>query len=831
VSQSQPLTIQQVIARAKKAVKKGDVATAIQLYNAVLQHDPYHAFAKKSLRKLQKGLPSGQAQSAGIVEPPQKKLDVLADLYHSAQMASAEQVCRELLDTYPQSLVVTNILAAALQGQGKLQEAVANYDKLIGLKPDFVEAYSNRGSALKELGHLKEAVDSCSRAIKLNPEYPEAYSNRGNALQGLGKVKQAIGDYDKAIQLKPDFTDAYSNRGVALQELGLGEAAIESYDKVIQLNPRYAVAYANRGVALQGLGRQADAVENYDKAIQLKPDYADAYSNRGNALKHLGQMDAAIASHQKAISINPENSSFWASFADVMQVVQLTSYSDDLGRYLLQVLEQSIVRPKDISLAVISALRCHPIMLQILEQSKSNSIDGIVDQLTEQLSTISLLLRIMELTPIADLDVERLFVKMRRAMLRKAVSGGDETQGLPFYAALAMHCFTNEYIFLECKEEMRDIELLQKLTKNAVEKNEMIPQAWIAILGAYRPLNSFSWMEYLREYEWSSDLKKVIVRQVNDVERERVLRSEIPCLTSIDDKVSLLVQDQYEENPYPRWVNAGLSSEPKSLRQVLRTIKLDLDFGAHQFPDEPDILIAGCGTGQQALSTASLYSNCHVLAVDLSLSSLSYAMRKTEELGVTNIEYMQGDILKLNQLDREFDIIESAGVLHHMDDPVAGWRVLVGMLRAGGVMKIALYSELARQCIVEARRQIAEKKYTASSDDIRRYREELSGMDIDPDSEIHKVITSSDFYSLSECRDLLFHVQEHRFTLIQIEEALKVLGLKFIGFELKHNVVRSKFSELYREKDDLVSLPLWHQFELKNPDTFNGMYQFWVQKA
>ena len=103
-------------------------------------------------------------------------------------------------------------------------------------------------------------------------------------------------------------------------------------------------------------------------------------------------------------------------------------------------------------------------------------------------------------------------------------------------------------------------------------------------------------------------------------------------------------------------------------------------------------------------------------------------------------------------------------------------------------------------------------------------------MDLNSDSEITKVISSPDFYSLSACRDLLFHVQEHRFTLPQIEMALNDFGLKFLGFESKQSRIMS-FSEFYPEKDALTSLSLWHQFELKNPDTFSRMYQFWVQKA
>jgi hypothetical protein len=67
--------------------------------------------------------------------------------------------------------------------------------------------------------------------------------------------------------------------------------------------------------------------------------------------------------------------------------------------------------------------------------------------------------------------------------------------------------------------------------------------------------------------------------------------------------------------------------------------------------------------------------------------------------------------------------------------------------------------------------------------------------------------------------------------LLQIEEALNDLGLKFLGFELQKSWVRNEFRKLCPEEDALVSLPLWHQFELKNSGTFSGMYQFWAQKT
>ena len=93
-----------------------------------------------------------------------------------------------------------------------------------------------------------------------------------------------------------------------------------------------------------------------------------------------------------------------------------------------------------------------------------------------------------------------------------------------------------------------------------------------------------------------------------------------------------------------------------------------------------------------------------------------------------------------------------------------------------------------------------------------------------------ELCNSKDFFGLSNCRDLLFHVQEHRFTLLQIEKALKALKLKFLAFEMKDQTALKKFMKSHPSRSAPTSLSLWHKFELKNPDTFLGMYQFWCKK-
>jgi len=180
MSPGQQLTIKQALSRAKEAAKQGNTAVARQFYSAVLQHQPRHSVATQGLRELQKELSHHQSVQAQAANPSPDQINTLINLYHSRRMPQAKQACRKLLQIYPQSLIVLNVLGAVLAGQGQLQQSVQVFDKIIQLEPDDAVAYSNRGNVLTELGQLKAAVASYNRAIELRPDDAEAYSNRGN---------------------------------------------------------------------------------------------------------------------------------------------------------------------------------------------------------------------------------------------------------------------------------------------------------------------------------------------------------------------------------------------------------------------------------------------------------------------------------------------------------------------------------------------------------------------------------------------------------------------------------------------------------------------------
>ncbi|MDC3113101.1 class I SAM-dependent methyltransferase, partial [Pelagibacteraceae bacterium] len=325
---------------------------------------------------------------------------------------------------------------------------------------------------------------------------------------------------------------------------------------------------------------------------------------------------------------------------------------------------------------------------------------------------------------------------------------------------------------------------------------------------------------------FSDKLKEIFELHLNQNEIENQISKSIKSISKVEDRISIEVKKQYEENPYPRWENLGLSIRPRNIKDVINDSNLNLDLKKITNSESPNILIAGCGTGQHAITTASKYKKSKILALDLSFKSLSYAKRKANELGIKNIDFIQGDILDLESIDRKFDIIESVGVLHHMDNPLKGLKILTSCLKNDSLMLIGLYSERARQHIKEIKIKINKLKIQSNYKSIIKFRKNLIENN---NSRWNNIKSSPDFYTVSGVRDLLFHVQEHRFTINKIKEYLNKLGLVFLGFE--DQLVKDNFKKIYTNNFDLYNLDKWDAFEKRNPRIFAGMYQFWCMKS
>jgi tetratricopeptide (TPR) repeat protein len=215
-------------------------------------------------------------------DPNQEHLQSIISLFNQGQLQQALSESSQLLERFPNSVILYNIAGACNAGLMQFDAAINNYKKALKINPDYADAYNNMGNALKDKGDLEAAIESYKQALKIKPDYVQAYNNMGNALRKKGDSEVAIESYKQALKIKPDYAQAYNNMGNALSDKGDLEAAIESYKQALKIKPDYVQAYNNIGIALKDKGDLEAAIESYKQVLKIKPDYAEVYRNLSN---------------------------------------------------------------------------------------------------------------------------------------------------------------------------------------------------------------------------------------------------------------------------------------------------------------------------------------------------------------------------------------------------------------------------------------------------------------------------------------------------------------------------------------------------------------------
>lgn len=696
--------------------------------------------------------------------------------------------------------------------------------------------HARAGDALADQGRLDEALASYRRALQIQPDLAAVHCNLGSLLLALGRPGEAEACYRQALRIQPDLAEALSNLGSVLDTLERLDEAEACCRRALQLQPALVEAHCNLGNILRKRARLDEAETCYRRALALAPDLAEAHGNLAMLLLARGNVPAALPSALQSLRIR-ETSEARDTFVDCVRRVHFAQDDPEVRAFLVRALTEPWGRPGDLADACISLLKLAPGISDGVKRADAawpRRLPAAVLFGTRGLAAIAddaLLRALLESAPVCDIAMERFLTNARSCLLEAAAreTGGREPSPpvLGLHCAIARQCFINEYVFACAEDEFDRACALRDSLAAALEAGENVPAAWLPSVASYFPLDSLPGASRLCTLPWPGEVGALLTQQVREPEEERQLRATIPQRTRVEAEVSRRVRDQYEENPYPRWVKLAPSGRPKDLVAVLRERFPLAPIGPAGSPDRIDVLVAGCGTGQHPLETARRLRGARILAIDLSSASLAYAMRKTREAGVTGIEYAQADLLELESLGRHFDLIESAGVLHHLADPFAGWRVLLSLLRPGGFMRLGFYSELARRDIVRTRNLIAAMGYGSTADEVRRCRQELVRLGAGHD--LGAVFTLPDFFSTSACRDLLFHVQEHRMTLAAIDAFLRDRGLAFLGFDVDPQVLR-EYARRFPEDRAAIRLDQWQRFEEDNPDTFLGMYQFWIRK-
>lgn len=432
----------------------------------------------------------------------------------------------------------------------------------------------------------------------------------------------------------------------------------------------------------------------------------------------------------------------------------------------------------------------------------------------------------------ANLATEEFIIAIRRILLTEFMSKGSIDSSLISLATgMAIYSANNEYVYFIDDQEQEMLNVLVNLIKTLTSQHNWQPNnvaGSIIVYAMYNPLSQLSSANELVKYgldSWPQFSRKVLNKCLVDIFDEIERSKQIPSLGAIEDKVSKDVQAQYESNPYPCWSTISFQA-PMNYGDLLQRNLNGFKAPEFIFNNHINILIAGSGTGKHVLLVAKCFRNASILAIDISRRSLSYAQKMAEKYNVHNVKFLHADILNLGKLNQKFHVIESCGVLHHMQNPIDGLRVLCNLLEPQGLIKLGLYSETARRCVVMFREVIKNNNLQATPKDIRAFRKAIIGQK----GKLFDLIRSyKDFYNMSGLRDLLFNCMEHRYTPNQIADICDELNLQFLGFFIKPEILKA-YKRQYPEDINCTNLNNWQQFEQEHTVIFGNMYNFYCQK-
>ena len=669
-------------------------------------------------------------------------------------------------------------------------------------------------------GHAERA----GRAVlKREPRNPDAWHLHAMTALEAGNLAKARTRLERAIALRPESSVFHSNLGAVLEREGDLEKSFHAHDRALTLDRGPADNWFNHGLVLLRLGRPAEAAASLRAACDRNPQDPELRLNLGRALERSGDGEGALGEYRAALVRTAGPGARWAgevrealrrmlsvvfpieAAPDVRNLLVETGVGPDLGPAAAAQLRVAAPPPDDDSAVASFLAASGRLLLDYLRQ-------------------------VVNLDP----QLERLLAAARAGRLREWTAAGEAEAAARaagsegrIAAALAIQCFHNEYAWYASPEEEALLAApAARLDQALAAGGSIDPDALagdLLLVSLYRPASALAGADRLASVgpeAWPPPVADLLGHSLHGPREELRIARELPALAAVRDSTSRAVRAQYEENPYPRWLSLPPGPDLGLAETLARTYPDRIDCG----PIEK-VLVAGGGTGYEPLLAARQNPSATVLSLDLSRRSLAYGARMARRLGIRNVRFLQGDLLDVDSLDERFDAILASGVLHHMAEPEAGLRALAGVLRPGGAIRVGLYSEHARQLLATARAVAEAAGRDGSPDGIRGFRRDVADGD---ETELGGLLRSPDFYTVSSCRDLVFHVHERHFTIPTVGDALAAAGLRLLGFDASREV-RGRYRRTFPGDPHLRSLESLAEFERAHPEAFAGMYLLWAE--
>ncbi len=746
-----------------------------------------------------------------------------AEHHRGGRWAEAARAYAEALAEEPGNVDALALLGGVALRLGRPAEALAVVERAVGLAPGHAVARLNQGRALLALDRPVEAELAFAVALGARPGFPEARLGRARALARAGRVEEGV-DEAAAAGGSPE---ALALHGALLVEIGRPDAAEAPLRGALAARPDDARLHADLGACLLALGRDEAAAEAWRAAAARSPEVPGLTTRRATLARNLGLARLSTGSPdtvgwlREAVRLAPADPAAVLGLADALfQHPEPARGGDrgDLTTELVLVLDADGVDHQRVERAVRHVLAEVPGLAAVLAGARE--VDA---PLATALAAHPLFARWLTRTIVAAPAWSRLVDALRGRWIADVIAGVPVD--LAALIAMATHAWHTEYAAGPDGAAGHHPDDVAALPPTPTH---------LAAFAMLRPLATWPELDRaaLLAPGWEDRPLAPLVRaQLVEPAEEAALATALPSLGALTDATSRAVRVQYEENPYPRLVGVH-RRPPGAFVAAARALLRDPTYVAPR-----RVLVAGGGTGQHPIGVAAglrepdTRSPTEIVCVDLSRASLGRAARLATAAGMTQLRFVQGDLLALGPDDGlgAFEFVDCVGVLHHLADPVAGGRALVAKLAPGGVLRLGLYSERGRSEIVAARALAAEHGWLPTPDGLRTARAALLALPTDHPAA--PVTASVDFYSQSGLRDLVFHPCEHRYTPSQIGALVTTLGLSVVA--LQH--ARQDAPRLYRARwpDDADGLDLarWDTLEADHPRIFSGMIHVWCRRG
>lgn len=238
-----------------------------------------------------------------------------------------------------------------------------------------------------------------------------------------------------------------------------------------------------------------------------------------------------------------------------------------------------------------------------------------------------------------------------------------------------------------------------------------------------------------------------------------------------------------------------------------------------EYKPDLDILIAGCGTFQAALF-AFMNRTAKVVAIDVSRSALKHQQYLKDKHGLDNLELHLLPIEEVSTLSRDFDLIVSTGVLHHMADPLAGLKALGGCLRTDGALGVMLYAKYGRIGVDMLESAFRDLELTQDDASVQMVKEAIAVLPADHPVRPY-LAGARDLVSDGALVDTFLHSRQRSYTVEECLDLVSSAGLSFQGWlrntpYYPHDFVApaSRFQAML---DQLPDVKLWSVMERLQP--------------